>query len=64
MNEEFVLYIWLSSPALPPYKDTKNNPHFLAMWITIYFAVWIIFRIFVRLVAPQTHLLYNLYYVK
>jgi len=54
----------MSPPALPPYKDTKKIPHNQAMWITIYFAVWIIFRTFARLDAPQTDVLYNFHYVK
>jgi len=45
-------WVILSIPALPPYKDTKNNPHFLVMWITIYLAVWTFFRTFVPEYLP------------
>ena len=33
----------LSSPALPPYKDTKKSPHFLVMWITLFINIFVYF---------------------
>ena len=36
----------LSSPALPPYKDTKKSPHFLVMWITFFINIFDFYSVF------------------
>ena len=52
--------ILLSTPALPPYKDTKKIPYNQGMWITFYLAIPAFFRTFARLVRTTTFYFYSI----